>query len=581
MLSGRSDRRDALLRGTVLREYTIESAVGHGGFGIVYRARHNEVGHIVAIKEYLPAELAARVGEAVAPRDLDCEDKYLEGLRRFRDEARALIKLPSHPNVVACQDFFRSNGTAYLVMEFVDGQPLSEVLRGREEKGRPFDEADLLAVAVPLAEGLDHVHQAGMLHRDINPSNIMIRRADGHPMLIDFGAAKQSLVEHTKSLAPYTDGYAALEQVADGELGPWTDLYGYGAVLWRMVAGGNRPWEPPNPVKVERRMSAKLRGDVDPLSSVEELGVGRFSAPVIELIERCLDLDITERIQDSITVLEMLRKDTRIAPNPDWKELKSTNSCDPQSEEPVQNIEEYESQLSSGKFTNLENRASDSGRTRDTTRLSGTLTIALLVYICMEALGIWLHSELYSASIGVRHQTLIIVGLLQDGSYLICVAVFMIWTYIMGQNARRLGDIDMRFTPGWAVGYYFVPVLCYWKPYQAMKEIFRAIRCHYSVNVRNVKRPIILPIWWVLWLFRQYFGSSITSRFLVHSLVVWIFSGSLNSVPFDVSSDINNIWALETIGGIFGIPAATACIIVVRVLQMSPQKRRTDLMHCS
>lgn len=581
MLPGRSDRRDALLRGTLLREYTIESVVGHGGFGIVYRARHNETGHIVAIKEYLPAELAVRVGEVVTPRNLDCEDEYLHGLRRFRDEARALINLPSHPNVVACQDFFQCKGTAYVVMEFVDGQPLSEILRGREEEGRPFDEADLLAVAVPLAEGLEHVHRADMLHRDIKPSNIMIRRADGCPILIDFGAAKQSLAEHTKSLAPYTDGYAALEQVADGQLGPWTDLYGYGAVLWRMVAGGNRPWEPPNPVKVERRMSANIRGDVDPLPSAEELGVGRFSARVIEVIERCLDLDITERIQDSTTVVRVLQEDTKIGPNPSLQQLKSTSSCNPHPEDPVQNIGEYESRVTSEELTRLENRPSDAKQTADTRRLSGMLTIGLLVYICMEALGIWLHSELYSASIGARQQALIIVGLLQDGSYLICVAIFMIWTYIMGQNARRLADTNMRFTPRWAVGYYFVPVLCYWKPYQAIKEISKVIRCHYSVNGRNMKRPMILPFWWVLWLFRQYFGSSIAWRFLVHSFVIWRLLGSWGSVPFDVSSDINNIWALETIGGIFGIPAAAACIIVVRVLQVSPRKRRTDLTYCS
>ena len=238
MASRQSDRRDALPKGTVLRGYTLEAVLGHGGFGIVYQARHNEVGHLVAIKEYLPAELAIRDGASVAPLSSDCEGHYSEGLRRFRNEAKALINLPSHPNVIACKDFFRCNGTAYFVMDYVDGQPLSEVLRSREVQGHPFEEADLLGVAVPLAEGLAHVHSAGILHRDIKPANILIRRSDERPVLIDFGAAKQSFAEHTRSLAPYTEGYAALEQVGDGDVGTWTDLYGLGAVLWRIVAGG-------------------------------------------------------------------------------------------------------------------------------------------------------------------------------------------------------------------------------------------------------------------------------------------------------------------------------------------------------
>ena len=290
-----------------MRDYTIQLVLGHGGFGIVYKAHHNELDHFVAVKEYLPSELAVRNGTNVHPKSADCETHFAEGLRRFRDEAKALIEFQQHPNIVDCRDFFRANGTAYLVMEYMDGLPLSELLRQREDAGKPFTERDLLDLAIPLAQGLTHIHRAEVVHRDIKPANILVRRSDQQPVLIDFGAAKQVVAEHSRSLAPYTEGYAALEQVADGQLGPWTDLYGYGAVLWRIVAGGNRPWEPPNPVKVESRASARLREVDDPLPAATILGAGRFSEQLLKMIDSCLRVSETDRPPGSDRVVQLLQ----------------------------------------------------------------------------------------------------------------------------------------------------------------------------------------------------------------------------------------------------------------------------------
>ena len=192
-------------------------------------------------------------------------------------------------------------------MEYEDGLPLSELLRRREASGRPFDEADLLAVMVPLLDGLQRVHEVGMLHRDIKPSNILVRRSDERPVLIDFGAAKQMAAEHSKSLAPYTEGYAAWEQVGEGTLGPWTDLYAVGAVMWRIVAGSNLPWAPPHPLKVEKRANAALRGEADPMPSARKLGAGRFSAGVLDAIDRCLKLNEQERVRGGGELLGLLR----------------------------------------------------------------------------------------------------------------------------------------------------------------------------------------------------------------------------------------------------------------------------------
>ena len=301
-----SDRRDALPQGSVLRDYTIEEVLGHGGFGIVYKARHNELDHVVAIKEYLPSELAVREGTTIRAKSAESETQFADGLRRFREEAKALIEFQQHPSIVDCREFFRANGTAYLVMEYVEGLPVSELLRQREAAGQPFTESDLLEIAIPLAQGLAHIHRAGVIHRDIKPANILVRSSDQRPVLIDFGAAKQAVAEHSRSMAPYTDGYAALEQVADGQLGPWTDLYGFGAVLWRMVAGGNRPWDPPNPVKVESRANARVREADDPLPTAKKLGAGRFAEQLLGVIDGCLQLRDTERIRESDRVVQLL-----------------------------------------------------------------------------------------------------------------------------------------------------------------------------------------------------------------------------------------------------------------------------------
>ncbi len=321
-------RRDALPAGTSLREYTLESVVGHGGFGIVYRAQHDELGATVAIKEYLPIELVVREGVQVRVRSAAHSRPYQDGLRRFRDEARALMQFQDHPGVVSCRDFFRAHGTAYMVMEFEDGRSLAEVLATREAAGQPFGQADLLGVMVPLLEGLERVHEAGLLHRDIKPANILIRKMDGRPVLLDFGASKQVVANQSKSMAPYTEGYAAMEQVAaSGELGTWTDMYGVGAVMWRMVAGGRPPWQPPHPVRVESRSHAFMGDSEDPLPPAAQLGEGRFSPRVVQAIDACLCLQEKRRIQSCRELLGVLRPDVPPVPSkspgtnatPKWK----------------------------------------------------------------------------------------------------------------------------------------------------------------------------------------------------------------------------------------------------------------------
>ena len=295
-----------LSRGAILRVYQLGSVIGQGGFGIVYAGRHRELRIDVAIKEYFPTELSVRQEGRVAPKKPEYKDSFEEGLDRFLQEAKQLEKFRDCPTIVSCRDLFRANGTAYMVMDYIPGLSLSSLLQERESRGDPFTENDLLRLILPLLYGLETIHASGVYHQDIKPSNILVRRVDGDPILIDFGAAKHKVSKHTKSFAPYTDGYAAMEQVGDGQIGPWTDVYGVGSVMWRMVAGGAPPFSPPNPLPIQQRAYELMQGLADPLPSAKEIGRGRFSESILQAIDDCLCINVRERLQNCSRLIEKL-----------------------------------------------------------------------------------------------------------------------------------------------------------------------------------------------------------------------------------------------------------------------------------
>ena len=298
--------RAALGAGTVINGYVVREVLGGGNFGIVYRARHCLLGGVVALKEYLPVGLAVREHGAVRPRH-PCEVAFKDGLRQFTAEARMLVKFRDDPAIVTCWDLFEAHGTAYLVMDYEDGPSLAALLHARESRGRPFDERELLELVVPLAEGLKRVHSAGVLHRGIRPSSILVRREDSRPLLIGFGTAKQFVAEQTKLLMPIMPGYAAWEQLADGDLGPWTDIYGLGAVMWRVVAGGDPKSPSRSPVSTGKRADALLRDKEDPLVPAQELGDSRFSNLLLGTIKGCLELFHEDRIRSFEELLGLLQ----------------------------------------------------------------------------------------------------------------------------------------------------------------------------------------------------------------------------------------------------------------------------------
>jgi peptidoglycan hydrolase-like protein with peptidoglycan-binding domain len=228
----------ALAPGRMIGRYEVVSVLGQGGFGITYRARDGQLGREVAIKEYLPLALAVRQdGTTVLPRSTTAAQDFAWGRDRFVAEGRTLASLQNAPGIVRVFDFLEANGTAYIVMQLLQG----ETLESRLKQAGTLPPAAIDRILWPLLDGLEQVHNAGFLHRDIKPANILLDAA-GHPTLIDFGASRAAVAGRTAAMtAIFTPGYAAGEQMTSARQGPWTDIYGLSATLYHAITGSAPP----------------------------------------------------------------------------------------------------------------------------------------------------------------------------------------------------------------------------------------------------------------------------------------------------------------------------------------------------
>jgi len=269
----------ALPTGYRVGRYTLSSVLGEGGFGITYRARDEALRRDVAVKEYLPADVAVRENDTtIRPRSASDTQLYHWGLQRFVDEARTLAAM-SAPNIVAVHDFMETNGTGYMVMELIEGRSLAFLL----DRDGPMAADRLLPITRQLLSGLEAVHARGYLHRDIKPGNILLR-PDGQPVLVDFGAARISRRSGTHAMTSvYTPGYAPAEQyAADGEQGPWTDIYALAATLYEAITG----WSPPD---------ATTRLLNDRMVPAAQSGAGRYPDSFLAGIDAGLGLRKDDR----------------------------------------------------------------------------------------------------------------------------------------------------------------------------------------------------------------------------------------------------------------------------------------------
>ena len=278
--------RNSLQPGHTLHWYRIEKVLGQGGFGITYLAYDNNLHKNVAIKEYLPIELAVREGNfSIQPVTEDRGDQFRWGLDRFLTEARTLAQF-DHPNIVRVYAVFEDNNTGYMVMNYEQGTSLAEMLKGR----KTLEEADLIKILFPIMGGLEQMHTAGFIHRDIKPDNIFIRN-DGSPVLLDFGSARQALGGKTRTLTSLvTPGYAPYEQyyAKSNEQGPWSDIYGLGATLYRAITGVA-------PMDAVDRSTALIKRRNDTYISCMEFGKGKYSERFLNAIDHALQFNIEDR----------------------------------------------------------------------------------------------------------------------------------------------------------------------------------------------------------------------------------------------------------------------------------------------
>jgi len=271
----------ALPENTILENYRISRPIASGGFSIVYLA-YDEFGSPVAIKEYLPAGLSLRgKGEIVPTISPEHGNLFRYGMKCFFEEGRALAKI-SHPNVVRVINFFRANETVYMVMQYERGRTLQEHIVQR--KGE-IKENFIRHVFVQLMNGLREVHTNKLLHLDLKPANIYIRN-DGIPLLLDFGAARQTLLTDAPRLNPmYTPGFAAPEQYKNRDtLGPWTDIYSIGATMFACLSG-------------MAPQAADARAEKDRMQPVTRTFKSKYSRELLEIIDWCLDMDHLNRPQ--------------------------------------------------------------------------------------------------------------------------------------------------------------------------------------------------------------------------------------------------------------------------------------------
>ncbi|MDY0977563.1 serine/threonine-protein kinase [Massilia sp. CFBP9012] len=274
--------------------YRIVKKIASGGFSIVYLAYDSE-GNAVAIKEYLPSALALRQpGELVPVVAKPHLAVFRIGLKCFFEEGRALARIV-HPNVVRVLNFFRAHDTVYMVMAYESGHSLQEHIARAAAKGSRPGEQFVRQVFTGVCAGLREVHANKLLHLDLKPANIYLR-TDGSPLLLDFGAARQTLHSDAPMLAPmYTPSFAAPELSTRGaSLGPWTDIYSLGAAMLACMSCST-------PQSVDaRRAGDKLLEQLDKL-------VGRYSPELIDLVQACLALDPLARPQSVFAIQKALQ----------------------------------------------------------------------------------------------------------------------------------------------------------------------------------------------------------------------------------------------------------------------------------
>lgn len=297
--TSQADDRSPLPPGTVLDCYEVIKSIAGGGFSLIYLAKDLDDQSRVVIKEYLPKKIARREEgklqvTVVAAAKLQ---PFHQGRKLFYQEAKVLSQL-KHPNIVNIRNLFLSNDTAYMVMDHEEGKNLGGYIRKRSGG---LSTSFLMTVFPPLLDALALIHDNNHLHLDIKPSNIHLRTG-GNPLLLDFGAAHAFLEQTSqRSGRVVTPGYSPIEQYySNTELGPWTDLYAFGASM-RTCLDAKSP-----PTAIERHAN-------DTLKPATSLFSQRYPLHVLEAIDWAMAVDAADRPQNARDLLAVFLGDAPIS----------------------------------------------------------------------------------------------------------------------------------------------------------------------------------------------------------------------------------------------------------------------------
>ncbi len=268
--------------GRVVRGYRVVKLLSRGGFSLVYGAVRLRDARPVVLKEYYPASLARREGSGQVVPLAGREARLFDYARRLFFQESALLAGLHHPHIVPVLDFFHACGTVYSVMAYFPGVTLQQILRHRRRGELP--ETGILRVFGPICEGLALLHENGLVHLDVKPGNVYLRR-DGGPMLLDFGAAGKARPLMEGEIPVVSEGYSPPEQlVRGGEIGPWSDLYAVGASM-RACMEGRAP------------LSSRRRREVDRLEPAVEAFDGRYSSRLLQAVDWAMAMDPEARPQ--------------------------------------------------------------------------------------------------------------------------------------------------------------------------------------------------------------------------------------------------------------------------------------------
>ena len=282
-----TSQSSALQPGSLIADLQVNAILGVGTFGITYLVTDPAIGTRFALKEYLPSGHATRRDDGrVLPENEQSSQVFESGLKQFLNEARIVAAL-DHPNIVKVLRYFEANGTAYFLMPYYQGQALHHLL----ETNGSFDRDDAKALMLPMMDALEYIHKQGVVHQDIKPANIYMTDS-GNPILFDFGVAA---MDRAKPHRLGSEGYAAPEQAdANGKIGPWTDIYGLAATLYRCVSSRI-------PTSATQRREALGAGDSDPLTAFSTLASASQYGGLTDAVELGLKVQLQERPKDVST----------------------------------------------------------------------------------------------------------------------------------------------------------------------------------------------------------------------------------------------------------------------------------------